>query len=246
MFKTKMIRFYTPILILQIFCVYHAFKKNNEQRWIWIILFFPFFGSLIYLYQTFYSKRNLEVLKEGVKANLNSNYKIDKLEKEIKFSDTVFNRISLADEHLLIGNYNRAYELYKSCLEGIYKDDVDLLLKLVKVNYFNKNYDKVIFYGIQIPNDDEFKKTEEKAALAWAYSKKGNHNKANQHFKECDIRFSNYYQRLEYAKYLEQNGEKQNAINMLEELINEIDTMNSYEKKLKRQIYRTIKNYYTT
>ncbi len=74
-----MFRFYTPIILLQAFCLYHAYKRNEEQKWFWIILIFPAIGCLIYLYHTFYSKENIEDLTEGVKTSFINNYKIDKL-----------------------------------------------------------------------------------------------------------------------------------------------------------------------
>lgn len=167
------------------------------------------------------------------------------MEKELVFSDTVSNKVKLADEYVIAGNFERSKELYESCLDGIYIDDSDLLLKLVKVSYLKKDYDDVIKFGQQILYENDFKKTEEKVALAWAFHEKGNDSEADKHFEEADIRFSNYSQRLEYAKYLEIKGKPDLAKEKLEELMNEIETMSSYEKKLKKPIYRLIKNYHS-
>ena len=48
-----MFRFYTPILILQVFCLYHAYKNKSENWWYFLILMFPLIGSLIYPLQAF-------------------------------------------------------------------------------------------------------------------------------------------------------------------------------------------------
>ena len=95
-----MLRFYTPILILQIFCLYHAYKSNSQQKWYWLIIFFPFFGSLLYLFDTFYTRGNIRSLTEGVKGMMNSNYRLEQLERELKFSDNVSNRVNLADAYI--------------------------------------------------------------------------------------------------------------------------------------------------
>lgn len=240
-----MIRFYTPIILLQAFCIYHAYTRKEEQRWFWIILIFPFIGSLIYLYHTFYNRRNIEGLTESVKSSFVTNYKIDKLEKAVAFSNSVTNRILLADEHLLNGNYERAASLYESCLNGMYKDDSNLLMKLVKVNYLKKDYDQVINYGIKISDKAIFNKSDEKVALAWAFHSKDRNEEALELFEEMDTRFSNYTQRLEFAKYLQQTTRLDLAIEKVETLIGEIDMMDNYEKKLIKKTYRQIKAYHS-
>ncbi len=160
------------------------------------------------------------------------------------FSDSTKNKLELADEHLSAGNYERAEFLYESCLKGIYKDDSNLLMKLVKVNYHKKDYDKVIEYGSQISEKVIFNKSEEKVALAWAYYAKDRKEEAKQLFEEMDTRFSNYTQRFEFSKFLVETNVSEAAKKQLETLMSEISTMNNYEKKLNRTIYRTIKNYH--
>jgi len=240
-----MFRFYTPIILVQIFCLYLAYKRNEQQKWFWIIIFFPFIGSLIYLYDTFYSRKNLENLTEEVKSSLSNNYKIKKLEREIVFSDTVSKRIELADEYMRCDDYSKAAKLYESCLEGIYENDTELLMKLIRVNFYLENYEEVIKYGEEISEDKSFKNSDEKVAFAWAYYRQGNSERADSIFQELDVGFSNYNQRMEYAKYLKETGNDELASEKFQELIAEIDSMNNYERKLKRKVLRQIKNEYT-
>ncbi|MEM9822812.1 MAG: hypothetical protein AAF985_17155 [Bacteroidota bacterium] len=240
-----MFRFYTPILLLQLFCLYHAYSRQEEQRWFWIILFFPFFGSLFYLYHSFYSRRNMEHLAEGMKSTLINNYKTTKLEKALNFSDTFTNKMRLADEYYQNGSYAQAKQLYESCLSGLYKDDTRLLMKLINVNDQLSEYEEVIRYGEQIIDEKAFNQSNEKIILARAYQKKGRIEKAEQMFKQTDIRFSNYEQRIAYAQFLEQAGKVDLAKKKLEALLAEIDSMDTYERRQKRQTARRIKNYYT-
>ena len=62
-----MLGLFTPILLLQAFCVYHAYRNNVEQRWYWLILFLPLFGCIIYLVQNFNSASTIKSLEENVK-----------------------------------------------------------------------------------------------------------------------------------------------------------------------------------
>src|SRR5688572_17709867 len=103
-----MLGFYTPLLFLQGFCLYHAYKNNVEQRWYYLIAFIPLVGCVIYLYHHFYSRRGIENIGQTVKLAVNSNYRIEQLEKTLRFADNVTNRINLADAYVQIGRFEDA------------------------------------------------------------------------------------------------------------------------------------------
>jgi len=238
-----MIRLYTPILLLQVFCLYNAYQRNEQQKWYWIIIMLPFIGSLLYIYHTYYTVENVENLTEGVKENFIENYKINKMEKDLNFTDTVANKMKLADEYFSKGSMEKARLLYESCLEGAYEDDPALLTKLLKISFHEKKYQEVIKYGEKIGNDKKFQMSDEKVGLAWSYFNTSDLEKAGKTFSEMDVRFSNYTQRLQYAKFLVETGKTDLAIEKLQKLITEIDSMDNYEKKSKRDIYRVILSY---
>jgi len=203
-----MIRLYPLLILVQIFCLYHAYTNKSEQKWFWIITFLPLVGSIIYLYDQFYNRRNIENIKEGVKETLIENYTINKLERKVNFSDTHSNKMELATEHLKVGNYNRALEIFKECSKGSYVTDSYLNMKLLKANYLTKEYEEVVKYGSQLIGVKEFKNSEEMTAYAWATYKVGNVEKAESLFLQMDISYSNYENRLEYAYFLQETGRR--------------------------------------
>ena len=83
-----MFRFLPIVVIIQGYCLYHAYTNRVYQRWFWFIIIFPLLGSVVYLYHHFYSKRNTAVLSEGLKGIVNSNYEVEKMEKELKLTDS--------------------------------------------------------------------------------------------------------------------------------------------------------------
>ncbi len=187
-----MIRFYPFVIMIQIFCLYHAYTNKTEQKWFWIIVIFPFVGSLFYLYDHFYSRRNLELIKEEVKGSLIQNYSIDKLEQKVKFSQTYANKLELANEHLNIGNLDRAIEIFESCNRGTYRNDVHLNMKLMQSYYLKENHEKVLEYGEPIVGKKEFSNSPAKIALAWSNYRLGRVDDAEKLFSAMDIKFSNY------------------------------------------------------
>ncbi len=240
-----MVRFYSPIFILQMFCLYHAYSKGSDQKWYFIILFLPFIGSLFYLYSTFYSHRNVENLAETLKSSFVTNYKIDKLEKQLAFSETVTNKIELAAEHRAVGNYDRAMELYESCLDGIHAEDPDIIAELVRTAYLSEAYSKAVKYGKLIRNEKIFGNSKEKIALAWSYYHLGRNDEAEACFEEMNLQFMNYEQRHEFATYYVQIDEQEKAIYLLDKLLTEIAAMDSYEKRELKSMHRVISKSYS-
>lgn len=206
-------------------------------------MFFPFIGSVFYLYHHFYSQRSIENLSEGIKTTFVGNYKIDKLEKELKFSETVSKKIELANEHSDVGNYERALELYTSCCIGIYEDDPDLIKKIVKNSFLIQDYGAAIEYGRKIENEISFKNSDERVAYAWSLFNTNNFDAAAENFRSMDVRFSNYKHRLQFAKFLYQTNQKAESLDKLQLLLEEIDSMDNFEKKSKKTIQKEIQNY---
>lgn len=233
-------------LILSAFCLYHAYKNNTEQRWFWLIIFLPLIGSLIYLYYHFYNRNTISTVTENLNQAVNTNHKIEKLEREVVFSDTIKNKTLLAEEYVKVGAYEKAIELYKFCLKGSYADDPDLLMGLIKASYLNKNYDVIIDYVKPIENEKIFQNSEERIAYAWALFNTGAHRKAEEVFQAMDHQFTNYEHRLEYANFLLQENRRNEARDLLEILIDEIEHMDRNEKINRRSVYNAIKNLHKT
>lgn len=230
--------------MIQVFCIYHAYKHKTEQKWFWIIIVFPFIGSCIYLYHHFYNRRNIEGLKEGFKETFIENYTIKKLEKELKFSDTYNNRLLLAKEHVNVGNNHRAIEVLETFCEGSYANDYDLNATLLQANYEIDNFQKAVDYGNKIEDVKEFVNSNFLIAYAWANYRIGQISKADQLFEKIDHKYCNYDYRLEYAYFLNETDRKAVALQKLEDLMEEINEMDSYEKNLNKRAAREIKNLY--
>ncbi len=239
-----MIRLYPLIIGIQLFCLYHAYSQRSEQKWFWIIIIFPFVGSCIYLYHHFYSRNNIDNLREGIKETFVNNYTINKLEQKVKFADTYANKMELAQEHIKIGNNRRAIDILESCYTDDYQHDLKLNANLITAHYENEDYNKAMYYGNKIASEKDFAKSEEMISYAWATQKTGNTTEAKKLFQSMDQKFCNYMQRLEYAYFLKEAEGEASAISILDELLNEIQAMDSYEKRVNKNEIRNIRHFY--
>ncbi len=233
--------YYYIVLALQAFCLYHAYKNNNQQKWYWLIIFVPMIGCLIYLYLNFYSQRNISTITEGVKGMVYTNYVVEKLEKEVKYSDTVTNKMNLADAYTERGRFDEAMALYESCQKGFYENNPDLLRKILKVNYLRKEYDKVVALGERLETVKSVGDSEDKIAYAWALYHTGAPEKAEAKFHALDARYANFQARFEFARFFIETGRSNKAKQVLNNIVEEYDGMDKHEQDSKKDIQREAK-----
>jgi hypothetical protein len=225
---------YTPVLLLQAFCIYHAYRNGVEYRWYWFIILFPVFGCVFYLIHHFNNRASISNITEAVKGVVNSNYKIDQLEKAYDFSDTLTNRVNLADAYMTVGRFDEAIKLYNECLTGFMADDTGLRMKLIHALYVNHNYQAAADLGAQLERDPLFRKSIGRIAYAWALHHSGRTDSAEQIFRDMDKTNTNYEHRVEYCKFLQLLGRTEDMQTKAKELLSEFEFMRGPERKLHR------------
>ena len=238
----NMSRLYPLVFIIQGYCIYHAYKNQKGYHWYLIILFLPIIGSLIYLFKNFGTQVNIDTVSETIKGAVNSNYEVEKLLKESKYTDTIANKIKLADVFASKEKYLQAIALYESCLQGFNSDDIKTKEKLMVAKYFIEDYNGVKELGDDLNEDPMFKNSESRIVYAWSLSFLDDNEKAEDVFKAMDIRFGNYVHRSEYAKFLMEQKRPLEAKELLTELENEISHMDTGEQRQKKPIRREINN----
>jgi len=237
-----MIGYYTPVLILQAFCLYHAYKNNSMQTWFWLILLLPGIGCAIYLYHHFYNRSNIETLAEGVKNVVNTNYRLEQLERAHRLSDNISTKTNLAAAYVTYGRFDDAITLYKECLTGFMADDPILQMKLLQTYFLKKDYDAAVKLGHNLHVEKEFRKSDERISFAWALYYTGETADAEKEFQDMDKSSANHWKRMEYAKFLLLTGHREVAHEKLNTLLEEFDLMRAGERKVNSTTIREVKD----
>ena len=233
--------YFYPLLALQAFCIFHAYKTRQAQKWYWMIIFFPYVGCLIYLYEAFYSRRIVSNITEGFNQVVNSNYRIEQLESAVKFSSSAKNKMDLADAYVAIGRHGEAVALYEDCLTGHLADDAFLKMKLLHAYYDNSQFEACIKLGEQLKYDKAFKDAQERICLALAYHQLGHSELATREFEAMDRTFTNFEHRHAYAQYLLSVNNRNVAEEKVTELLSEIEMMKDIERRTHREAINKIK-----
>ncbi len=123
----------SAIVIFQIICIVHAVRTNNTS-WIWIILFFPFIGSVVYLATEARGVgRGGRKLATQLADVVQPSRKLEALRAQLEHAPTVDNRLALAEECVRHKLYDEALQLYD--VSGAHKNDPEVLKKRAAVQF---------------------------------------------------------------------------------------------------------------
>ena len=124
------------ILGAQVLCVTHVVRTGRPFWWIYLIVFAPLVGTIVYL-----GVEVLPGLYRGPTAR-QAAARVDKVVdpfrgvrdawRRLEMSPTVQNKTALAQEYLAAGQPQDAVALYREALSGIHATDPALMLALAR------------------------------------------------------------------------------------------------------------------
>jgi hypothetical protein len=233
--------FYFITLGLQAICIIHCIRKGRQNNWIWLLVFLPLIGCLIYIFSEIFTGRDIQTLQSGMSSVLNPGGSVRKLENNLRFSDTFANRVALADAYLATGNTDRAIELYQSSLEGNFTENEHVLSQLIIAYYQKKRYDDIIPLAKKIHSLPQFARSRSHILYAASLGYTGNYELAEKEFKTMKGRFANYEARYYYALFLSGTERISEARQLFQEMLNEVSHLSSREKRYNSGWFRLAK-----
>lgn len=226
--------FYYVSLILQAICVYHCIRRGNQNKWIWIIVFLPFIGCLIYFFSEIVTGREINKVQSGLGEFINPSGSIRKLEDNLRFSDTFANRIALADAYLVSGDIDKAISIYEESLKGAFEENEYVLSQLVVAYHQKKLFTKAVLVAEKIKHLPQFKFSHCHVLYADALAQTGAGDKAETEFISMNGKFSHYEGRYYYALFLLKEDRAGEAHQLLSNIVAESKHLSSGERRYYR------------
>jgi hypothetical protein len=107
--------------VLQLFCIIHIIKNDKPFAWIYLMIFLPYIGGVVYLFMEILpnlgSRQNLREITDIVARAVVPSRRIKKLQSEVEFTPSIENRRKLAEEYLACGHFEEAEALYGELVE---------------------------------------------------------------------------------------------------------------------------------
>lgn len=222
--------YYYLVIGLQAVCVWHSYRRGTMQKWIWLIVFLPLVGSLLYIFTEIIQKRHVSSATGSILSFVNPGGRIKKLEHNYNFSGTFTNRIALADAYLDAGMYDKAIGLYEPVLTGIFDNSDGAIRNLIKAYYKTGQFNELVKIAPRIIKSLDFTKTQANLYYALALEELGRFDEAEAEFKKMCHRFCNYEQRYNYGCFLLRREKYPEAREVFEAAINESEFLSGREK----------------
>lgn len=116
--------------IVQIALIVHVLRTGRPYWWILILFMAPFIGGLAYvLVELLPGFHTPEGWWESIKPR---RWRIAGLRKQLQESETVTNRLKLADALFEAGEVKEAHAIASECLKGIFQNDPQTLVDVAK------------------------------------------------------------------------------------------------------------------
>jgi len=128
-------------IIIKIYFAVHA-GRTGRYWWIFIILIFPFVGSLIYFFVEYLPEKQTAT-KAKRSGNAHASKSIRQLKQELEITDSVKNRMNLAKAYFQAGQYSTSIELLEKSLDGVHSDDINIIEGLCHSYFYNGDFDKL-------------------------------------------------------------------------------------------------------
>ena len=110
------------------------------------------------------------MIKEDIKGIVNSNYEVEKLEKQLKITDSDLNKTLLAGKYQELGRYEEAISLYESCIHDGLGTQTHILIALINACYQNGDYKAAVKYAEKLKIIKNFRKVKKKSPMLGLYS----------------------------------------------------------------------------
>src|ERR1700754_707680 len=171
---------YLVSIVLEAICVIHCLAKGNQQKWIWVIIFLPFIGCVVYFFTEIVNAGYARSLGEGLGGMVNPLGRIKRLENTLRFTDTFNNRVMLADAYLAVGRTDEAIELYTSSLTGAFTENEHVIKQLIRAYFEKQRYAEVIAMARKLYGRPQFARSKEHVLYARALAYTGDEAAAEQ------------------------------------------------------------------
>lgn len=127
------------LFLIQIAFAVHVVKTGRETFWIYLIIFIPVFGCIIYFITQVMpemgSSRGVRRAARTLIKAVDPERELRRRKDELAIADTIDNRVRLAEECIDAGFYVDAIGLMQDCLKGTHQYDPHLLLLLAKAEF---------------------------------------------------------------------------------------------------------------
>jgi hypothetical protein len=205
---------------IQLGCIIHVVRTGRPYWWIMVIFWFPLVGALAYLFfevRPSVGKFDYQALLWRLKS---PQQRIAIRESILDDSNTVRNRLALADELHAANQFDRECSVLSEGLRGAFKDDATLLMRLAQAHLeAGRSPEAEQILAKTTPEKSPDSQLQFALLTARVVARQGKAIDAEKAFTELVAKKKSEAPRYYYAEYLMLTGRRDEAMTILRDIL---------------------------
>jgi hypothetical protein len=228
------------VLLMQVVCAVHVVKTGRSFWWLWIILFLPGIGCLVYfiieLLPDVQRSRTAWRVGSDIVSFVDPGRSLRKLQDALEVADTFKNRQMLARGYVKAGSYPEAIDLYQRCLTGVFEDDPCIRLELAYAYFLHGSHGDALEILEQLKaSHPGFRPPERDLLYARVLEELRQTDRALEAYAAMLKTSTGEETRCRYALLLEQVGQADRARGIFEEIVRRANRSPRYYRRAQKE-----------
>jgi hypothetical protein len=221
---------------LLVLCVVHSIRTGNVFPWIYVMVFLPGIGPLIYLFMVIvpdlFRSRGAQTFKRGAARAMDPNKDFRAAMREVEMVGSVDAKRALAEQLVQRGQYADAIELYQNALQGQFATDPALLVGIARAQLLagDGTGAQASLDALQAA-DPKFSSEDAHMIYARALELQGKNDEAAEEYRRLVPYFAGEEARVRYATLLEKMGRRDDARAVFAQVVKNLDGAPSRYRK---------------
>jgi len=227
-------------LALLVVCVVHAIRTGNIFPWIYVMVFLPGIGPLIYFFMVIVPElargRAAQRLKRGAARAIDPNKDFRAAMREVEMVGSVDAKRALAEQLMQRGLFNEAVEVYESALTGQFASDPALLVGIARARFSAGDGEgaQAALDALQHA-DPKFVSEDAHLIYARALELQGKESEALDEYRRLVPYFAGEEARTRMAMLLDRLGRRDEARAVYDQVVKHLDGAPARYRKAQRQ-----------
>lgn len=211
------------IFVIQLMFAVHVVRTGRDTFWIYIIIFVPLLGCAIYFFSqvlpSLQHSRGAQKVKAGFIRSIDPQRELRNCKEQVEISDTLENRLALAQACLNSGHASEAIEIYTSILR-IEENDSGIMQQLAFAYFEEQQYqlaketlDKLI------ATNPDYKSSDGHLLYARCLQELGEHQAALQEYQVLAESYPGEEARYRYGLLLQECGQRHEAAKVFDTIL---------------------------
>jgi hypothetical protein len=210
--------------LLGVTCAVHVVRTGRPYYWIFIVLFFPLIGSLIYvlaeLLPDLFGTRAARQAASRARSILDPERAYREASRNLQISPTAYNMCALAEACVERQSYDEAITLYRGALTGVTADAPDIMEGLARAHFLRGDLSEAlaVLDDLRAKNPD-YRSADAHMIYARSLEGLGRHAEALDEYAALTRYFSGEEARCRHALILRKVGRLADARLLFEEVV---------------------------